>query len=177
MDPWHQADPRLCDSSKDREASSNSFQDNFSPSLTFQKLPDSEEYLEGLEKKLALLKGGNPAGSRGPRSERDRLLKGLSEAREAVVGSLLNSDAPALETGVTEVERSIETNLVLRRIAPQQAVTPSERLRLVREDILAQEQQNVGGSSSEQGHHRGEVLRDDHGGQQGLREGPGSRDG
>jgi len=138
MDPW------LSGSDSDRPlggSRSHTFEDSFlpaghlGPSNQLVKLSDSEEYVKGLEKKLELLQG-KKSSIAGTSRERSCLLKGLSEAREAVVAELLKPDVGEVETGVSELSRTVETNLVLRRIAPEQPVTKEEKEKLVKEAHL-----------------------------------------
>jgi len=137
MDPWLSGFDR---DTPHGGSQSQSFEDSFLPYAGQQpseltKLPDSQEYLERLEKKLEKLQGRTSLSSErgGNSSERARLLAGLSLARESVVADLLGSDA---ESEVRDLERAVETNLVVRRLLPQQPVNREEVLELVREDTL-----------------------------------------
>jgi len=138
MDPW------LCGSDSDRPlgvSKSHTFEDSFLPPVDLSqsdqlgKLSDSKEYIKSLEKKLEVLQG-RKSSTPGSLSERTRLLSGLREAREAVIAELLKPDVNQVETAVTELSGVIETNLVLRRIAPEQPISKEEKKELVKEDLL-----------------------------------------
>ena len=133
------------------EKSVDGFSDNFSdksfPPVLFEKLPDSEEYIKLLESKLKKI-----TDTSGKKTEeeskkvRQKLVADLSKIREDTLSNLLtgcdistaNSDDIDLDTGVT-------VNPVIRRLVPEQALSPAEQVVLTTADHLekrAEEEEN-----------------------------------
>jgi len=154
-DPWGSSGSshELCSASSE----SNKFEDSFTATEVppvFEKLDDSAEYLERLERKLKRLQ--TP-------SKRDTLLKALSERRSdenrrlTVINhyffinimrgqikpvlyalfSFQNSNERPIEEEFPSDDTVILDNLVLRRIFPdKQAINQGELQKLLEADIL-----------------------------------------
>lgn len=108
------------------------FEDNFSdqdPSKPFEKLDDSDEYLEKLERKLKKLT--EPSKSK-------TLLKALSERRTDETTRFINEEGAIRSNDILPTDDSeVDDNPVLRKLFPdKQAITVGELQKLVDADIL-----------------------------------------
>ena len=115
--------------------------------VSFEKLPDSEEYLARLEAKLGKFGvGGNLAkgkavGSR--RKEEEGLVLELSAAREAALVQFVGEQGGTEGRSEEEIsgEREVTTNYIARRLQPVQPVTEGEVVVLTKSDSLAVDQE------------------------------------
>ena len=98
------------------------FEDNFEPS---NRLPDSDLYLESLERKLRKIK------------KNSTVLQQLVEKREACMQRLLNDNNFAHNSeSDLELEKPIERSEFVRFIRPEQAQSVAEIVHLVNHDQL-----------------------------------------
>ena len=147
MDPWGAGadtlrDTRSVDGDSEPRAR-DTFVDNFcDPSdqtvITFERLPDSDEYLKLLESKLQKLTSGrNQKTSEEGRKLRQTLVEDLSRVREDTLASLVTS-CDTQNVGDTEIdlERSLDIHPVIRRLVPEQPLTSGERVQLTLADQL-----------------------------------------
>lgn len=133
------------------------FEDNFhethslsnsGSNQNFVKLPDSEEYLAALEKRLAKIKK-NPD-----------TIKQLQTRRELAFRELLESDAPS-NTILTDSQLDLDAtvqltenrtaNEIIRHIQPVQALTAGEVVPIIKHDHLRskeEEEEKTGSSDS-----------------------------
>ena len=126
--------------------------------VSFEKLPDSEEYLAKLEAKLGKLRvggdlvKGKAIGSR--RKEEEGLVLELSAAREAALVQFVGEQGGTEGRSEEEIsgEREVTTNYIARRLQPVQPVTEGEVVVLTKSDSLAvdQEEGEEGGERSEE---------------------------
>ncbi|KAG5891517.1 hypothetical protein JTB14_014441 [Gonioctena quinquepunctata] len=125
MDPW-----MFCQSQTILENTITKFEDNFSP-VPNNKLPDSEQYLAILEKKLHRIKNDtNILAQLGAKKEAcmQQLLSGIDKADEEI----LNLDEP------------VPNSQILRTIAPhKQALSQGEIVELVKYDQLKEEENDL----------------------------------
>ena len=96
----------------------------------YEPLPDSAEYLAGLEKKLDKIQ-----------KKKDSLLKDLKEKRQDEMRRLLDSELSYPNTHSdflnSDPDTPISENAIVRRLAPhKQALTEEEKLSLLKEDQL-----------------------------------------
>lgn len=149
MDPWGgAADTNLSrvesvgDSTETEEGFRDKFVDNFcenSDQITFEKLPDSEEYIKLLESKLQKLtsKRSNKS-SEESKKVRQTLVEDLQKVREDALANFVtdcdtnNADSEA----DIDLERSVIVNPVIRRLVPEQPLTPGEQVVLTKADHL-----------------------------------------
>jgi len=147
MDPWagsaelgHLPPPEL--------SFENSFvQASETPSLSreeisFEKLPDSDNYLQSLESKLERLGGRRTSHSSVSRSrpcEERVLIQDLSNAREAAIAQLLNTIGDGVQDA--ELDQVVDSNYLVRRLVPQQPVNVGEQVELTKADQLEQKNQ------------------------------------
>lgn len=149
MDPWealgssHCSDsPRSLHSASLPSHSHQHFDDQFvefsekksGSNVIYEKLPDSEEYLALLERKLSKLTKSSSQQSTESKKVRASLLEDLSRAKEDALANFVTScDIACSEADVLE-ERVVTSNPVVRRLVPEQAVTVGERAALVSRD-------------------------------------------
>lgn len=143
MDPWGSVQSE--DSRAVTHNHSLEFEDKFveefdkNPEVNFEKLPDSVEYLKGLETKLSKLTAGrnkteNKAG-------RASLLQDLARAREdALVNFVTSSDNTNFDEDL-DLSTNLAVNQLARRIVPEQALTVEEQVVLTKADQLEKEQE------------------------------------
>uniref|UniRef100_A0A182S5H4 Uncharacterized protein n=1 Tax=Anopheles maculatus TaxID=74869 RepID=A0A182S5H4_9DIPT len=113
-------------------ASSLEFEDNFIPEQPplnprepqDNRLPDSDNYLAALEKRLHRLRS-NP-----------NVLQQLAERREACMQSLLGGNITLRTDADLELEEPVNSNELLRFIRPEQALSQAEVVQLVQHDQL-----------------------------------------
>ncbi|CAL8104467.1 unnamed protein product [Orchesella dallaii] len=105
-----------------------SFGDNFKP---FVKLPDSQDYLESLERKLKVVQKG---GKKGPTAE--SILRSLEQTKESCMIKLLSNSVEQL-TIEGEIFEELKVNPLLKKLAPErQALTAEELVHLLKADQL-----------------------------------------
>uniref|UniRef100_U5ESD8 Protein aael aael001860 aedes aegypti n=1 Tax=Corethrella appendiculata TaxID=1370023 RepID=U5ESD8_9DIPT len=117
------------------------FEDNFSTTsiveeqtddevkkVTFNKLPDSENYLKSLENKLRKIKNNQTT------------LQQLAERREQCMRSLLSGSTRFEENLI--LEEPLNCSELIRYIRPEQAHTQAEVVNLVKYDQLEQQQES-----------------------------------
>uniref|UniRef100_A0A182MA09 Uncharacterized protein n=1 Tax=Anopheles culicifacies TaxID=139723 RepID=A0A182MA09_9DIPT len=108
------------------------FEDNFIPvqpplnprEPQDNRLPDSDNYLAALEKRLHRLKN-HPS-----------VLQQLAERREACMQSLLGGNVDLRTDADLELEEPVNSNELLRFIRPEQALSQAEVVQLVQHDQL-----------------------------------------
>uniref|UniRef100_A0A182W7E3 Sepiapterin reductase n=1 Tax=Anopheles minimus TaxID=112268 RepID=A0A182W7E3_9DIPT len=108
------------------------FEDNFIPQQPplnprepqDNRLPDSDNYLAALEKRLHRLKN-HPS-----------VLQQLAERREACMQSLLGGNVALRTDADLELEEPVNSNELLRFIRPEQALSQAEVVQLVQHDQL-----------------------------------------
>ncbi|XP_076069475.1 uncharacterized protein LOC143041463 [Oratosquilla oratoria] len=118
----------------------------------YMPLPDSSEYLAGLEHKLARLQGKTASGRQ---KESRRLINALASSREAHISRHLQDDS-ATSTGLSElnedevcpVSSTVDSQgalgLVMRKVVPDKvAVSQEEMYRLLEADFLAKVTQGL----------------------------------
>jgi len=120
MDPWGLTS--VDDNSAPKIEADNAFDDSF----LFEKLPDSEEYLKLLEDKLKRL--ANKKAQKNSEAKQDILANLLRSDSRQLAGILCNADL--------ELDRGVNTNLVVRQLLPKQPLTVGETVRLVDADQL-----------------------------------------
>jgi len=148
MDPWGAGVDTLKSRQEARSVTGDSvdlerrFVDNFcdtSDQITFERLPDSEEYLKLLESKLQKLTSGrNQKSSEESRKLRTTLVEDLTRVREDTLANLVTScDSQNVSDGLDiDLERSLNINPVIRRLVPEQPLTTGEKIHLTRSDHL-----------------------------------------
>ena len=148
MDPWGTGVDTLKSRQEARSVGGDSghlgdrFVDNFcdtSDQITFERLPDSEEYLKLLESKLQKLTSGrNQKFSEESRKLRKTLVEDLSQVREDTLANLVTScDSQNVSDDLDiDLERSLNINPVIRRLVPEQPLTAGEKIHLTRSDQL-----------------------------------------
>lgn len=130
-DPWSCTDNELQRSTASNTDCVLQFEDNFAPSRSDfpsqqTRLPDSEDYLALLERKLKKLKS-HPT-----------VLQQLAERREACMQHLLN-DTVAQTTFNSNLDEPVNNHELLRFIKPEQALSVAELVNLVKYDHLEQD--------------------------------------
>lgn len=145
-DPWKNINSATLTGLPVHEVVVSDFDDNFCPdsvetgdiippTVSFDKLPDSSQYLANLEKKLLKVKKKPSSSS----AEKRDLLLSLSGAREGHINRLLNNQIPSnisCEEDFDQTVNSLTTTLV-RHITPHlQAVNTVETIELLKADQL-----------------------------------------
>jgi len=114
----------------------------------FEKLPDSQEYLSRLENRLKAL-------------ERKKSKQDSQLAKEQILGNLIRSESKQILGILTDsdinLDREVETNLVLRQLVPKQPLTVGETVRLVESDQL--DKNYKADQQQDQQQHQQEVQR------------------
>ena len=147
MDPWASVDttPQSSDksgsSADTREGFGDTFVDNFcdkTEKVTFEKLPDSEEYLKLLESKLQKLTAGKPKCSEESKKFRQTLVGDLARVRESTIANFVTQcDSQNAESEADiDLERSVIIHPVIRRLVPEQPLSAGEQVVLTRADQL-----------------------------------------
>jgi len=145
MDPWETSETegikvKLAEGPE--ETSVEGFTDNFSeqscPTVQFEKLPDSADYLKLLESKLKKI-----TDTSGKKTEeeskkvRQKLVADLSKVREDTLAHLLTGcDISTVDSDDIDLDTSITVNPVIRRLVPEQALSPAEQIVLTTADHL-----------------------------------------
>lgn len=145
-DPWNTNSNSSSDINQQGDSGSSylQFEDNFEPPRTSEqsiqqpqegRLPDSDNYLAVLERKLKRLKT-NPS-----------VLQQLAERREVCMQHLLNDSAhrrsDPSESDLLELEEPVSNYEFLRFIKPEQALSVAELVNLVKYDHLEPDPANT----------------------------------
>jgi len=145
--PWTKIDSVTFPESRSSESTTN-FDDNFCPELegttakvstrsSFEKLPDSSQYLANLEKKLQKIQKKPTVSSS---AEKRDLLLSLTGAREGHINRLLNKPIGDIIPYEEDCDQTIDnplTTTLVRHIAPHlQAVNTVELVELLKADQL-----------------------------------------
>ncbi|KAG4078393.1 hypothetical protein HA402_013103 [Bradysia odoriphaga] len=119
QNPW-------CESGESGTTTQTTFEDNFTSTST-EKLPDSEEYLESLEKKLNKLKTNTS------------VLKQLTDRREECMEKLLNGTIDLPTNSDLDFDDSSNRPVLqlVRHIIPEQALNTTELVHIIKHDHLA----------------------------------------
>jgi len=142
-DPWREAQ-----SEAGTSVTSNSrldFEDKFvegfdkNTEVSFEKLPDSAEYLRSLESKLSKLTAAR--SSKEKSSNKDTLVEDLARAREDAIVNFVTSGDISNNSEDIDLERSLEVHPLARRLVPEQAITVGEQVVLTKADQLEKEQE------------------------------------
>ncbi|KAK7872086.1 hypothetical protein R5R35_004569 [Gryllus longicercus] len=124
MDPW------LTNGNECQSVKTSKFEDDFVPC---EKLPDSEEYLATLERKLAKLK---------ERQSKKDLVESLEETRKSCMLRLVTEGIAGVQEDLDldiPVNNSHASSTLLRHIAPErQALTLGELVELLKADQLSE---------------------------------------
>lgn len=122
MNPW--LSNELIESKQ--EIIPQQFEDNFTKS-TFQPLPDSEEYLQSLEKKLKKLKTSQT------------LLNQLKSKREDCISNLLRDNSRNITNEeLLELDTPIQSSVqeICRHFCPEQPLNVGETVHIIQHDHL-----------------------------------------
>ncbi|KAG8185870.1 hypothetical protein JTE90_004412 [Oedothorax gibbosus] len=103
------------------------------PSSEFNHLPDSDTYIQKLERRLSRVKGTNKA----PTSK--DMISVLQQARDDYMSRLISSSAEQLSAfAPTEGDRELTISYVERKLFPEKnGVTYEEMQHLLESDVLA----------------------------------------
>lgn len=105
------------------------FENDFAPSVErrdFQPLPDKEEYLQLLERKLNKLKNGLQSDS----GKRRQIIDQLCEARKECLERLVDSDGVVFENE----QPTVRSSGLTAWINPEQPLSSTETQRLIEQD-------------------------------------------
>lgn len=122
MNPW--LSNELIESKQ--EIIPQQFEDNFTKS-TFQPLPDSEEYLQSLEKKLKKLKTSQT------------FLNQLKSKREDCISNLLRDNSRNITNEeLLELDTPIQSSVqeICRHFCPEQPLNVGETVHIIQHDHL-----------------------------------------
>lgn len=103
------------------------FEDNFSGVTSFERLPDSDEYLQNLEKKLKKLKSNQ------------KILDQLKSKREDCMSNLLRDNSVNITNDeVLELETPIQSSVqdICRHFCPEQPLSVGEIVHIIQHDQL-----------------------------------------
>ena len=145
MDPWESSETegikvKLAEGSE--ATSVEGFTDNFSeqscPPVLFEKLPDSEEYIKLLESKLKKITDTSGKKTEAESKKvRQNLVADLSKIREDTLAHLLTGcDISTVDSDDIDLDTSLTVNPVIRRLVPEQAISPAEQIVLTTADHL-----------------------------------------
>jgi len=146
MDPW--CSLQSDDSSAVKQTSGLGFEDRFversenNREVLFEKLPDSEEYLQNLEAKLRKLSTARQTNTTS--SNKTSLVDDLAKAREAAIVNFVTSGDIINNSEDLDLETSIEVHPLARRLIPEQAITVGEQVVLTKADQLDKEDSESG---------------------------------
>lgn len=149
MDPWGvfsstSRDQSGGDTLDQSERGKDTFSDNFcdkSDQITFERLPDSQEYLALLESKLQKINSSNTKQKQVEESRKIRqtLVQDLAKVREDTLANLVTScdnyNAINSEADI-DLDQNIAINPVIRRLVPEQPLTVGEQVVLTQADQL-----------------------------------------
>ena len=171
MDPWSLGvdtlDSRQEASGEDTGDLRERFVDNFcdrGDQITFERLPDSDEYLKLLESKLEKLTSGrNQKSSEESRKLRKTLVEDLTRVREDTLANLVTScDSQNVTDDLDiDLERSLNINPVIRRLVPEQPLTTGEKVRLTRSDQLQTKVEEEISEPTEEAQSTGRSFKED----------------
>lgn len=142
-DPWSEAQSEAGGSVTNN--SRLDFEDKFvegfdkNTEVSFEKLPDSSDYLRSLESKLSKLTGARHSKEKS--SKKDTLVEDLARAREDALVNFVTSGDISNNSEDIDLERSLEVHPLARRLVPEQAITVGEQVVLTKADQLEKEQQ------------------------------------
>ena len=154
MDPWESSET---EGIKDKlaegpeETSVEGFTDNFSeqscPLVSFEKLPDSADYVKLLESKLKKITDtSGKKTAEESKKVRQKLVADLSKIREDTLAHLLTGcDISTVDSDDIDLDSSLTVNPVIRRLVPEQAISSGEQIVLTTADHLekqAEEERN-----------------------------------
>ncbi|KAF6203298.1 hypothetical protein GE061_003716 [Apolygus lucorum] len=131
-DPWLPANT----SGVSPTSSNQSFEDDF---VTPGRLPDSDDYIACLERKLKRIQKGRGQSSK-------NLLKSLEERRQDCIARLLAEDLTLTPQRDEFSDQDVPTKWLKSYLNPEQALTVSELVELVKADYLAKEVEKDEGS-------------------------------
>ena len=142
-DPWSEAQSEAGGSVTNN--SRLDFEDKFvegfdkNTEVSFEKLPDSSDYLRSLESKLSKLTGARHSKEKS--SKKDTLVEDLARAREDALVNFVTSGDISNNSEDIDLERSLEIHPLARRLVPEQAITVGEQVVLTKADQLEKEQE------------------------------------
>lgn len=142
-DPWSEAQSEAGGSVTNN--SRLDFEDKFvegfdkNTEVSFEKLPDSSDYLRSLESKLSKLTGARHSKEKS--SKKDTLVEDLARAREDALVNFVTSGDISNNSEDIDLERSLEVHPLARRLVPEQAITVGEQVVLTKADQLEKEQE------------------------------------
>jgi hypothetical protein len=142
-DPWSEAQSEAGGSVTNN--SRLDFEDKFvegfdkNTEVSFEKLPDSSDYLRSLESKLSKLTGARHSKEKS--SNKDTLVEDLARAREDAIVNFVTSGDISNNSEDIDLERSLEVHPLARRLVPEQAITVGEQVVLTKADQLEKEQE------------------------------------
>ena len=154
MDPWESSET---EGIKDKlaegpeETSVEGFTDNFSeqscPLVSFEKLPDSADYVKLLESKLKKITDtSGKKTAEESKKVRQKLVADISKIREDTLAHLLTGcDISTVDSDDIDLDSSLTVNPVIRRLVPEQAISSGEQIVLTTADHLekqAEEERN-----------------------------------
>jgi len=150
MDPWkpqsniedriNQQEARIGEDTLQFESSFISDFPKYESLITFEKLPDSADYLARLEAKLGKLQTKsdrrNLGGSR--RVTESGLVQELEQAKQAALSELVSREGSVAGRSDQEVQedREVRTGYIVRRLLPEQPVCQGEKVELTKADHL-----------------------------------------
>lgn len=140
-DPWSEAQSEAGGSVTNN--SRLDFEDKFvegfdkNTEVSFEKLPDSSDYLRSLESKLSKLTGARHSKEKS--SKKDTLVEDLARAREDALVNFVTSGDISNNSEDIDLERSLEVHPLARRLVPEQAITVGEQVVLTKADQLEKE--------------------------------------
>jgi len=146
MDPW--CSLQSDDSSAVKQTSGLGFEDKFversenNREVLFEKLPDSEEYLQNLEAKLKKLSTARQNNTTS--LNKTSLVDDLAKAREDAIVNFVTSGDIINNSEDLDLETSIEVHPLARRLIPEQAITVGEQVVLTKADQLDKEDSESG---------------------------------
>jgi len=142
-DPWSEAQSEAGGSviNNSRLDFEDKFVEGFDKNteVSFEKLPDSSEYLQSLERKLSKLTAARH--SKDKSSKKDTLVEDLARAREDAIVNFVTSGDISNTSEDIDLERSLEVHPLARRLIPEQALTVGEQVVLTKADQLEKEQE------------------------------------
>ncbi|KAL5284748.1 hypothetical protein ACFFRR_006827 [Megaselia abdita] len=131
--PWLSKSDEISLESKEKEIVPQQFEDNFTVkdkdtvSSKFQPLPDSQEYLQNLEKKLRKLKSNQ------------KILDQLKSKREDCISNLLRDNSTRITNDeFLELETPIQSSVqeICRHFCPEQPLSVGEVVHIIQHDHL-----------------------------------------
>ena len=157
MDPWESSETegiKVKLAEGPAETSVEGFTDNFSeqscPPVSFEKLPDSADYVKLLESKLKKITDtSGKKTAEESKKVRQKLVADLCKVREDTLAHLLTGcDISTVDSDDIDLDTSITVNPVIRRLVPEQALSPAEQIVLTSADQLEKQTQEERSSDS-----------------------------